>query len=392
MMIIRSLLLGGTPLLSLAIAAVSLGEPVRTEVRSVPQAASCCLPPRGTGTVAVAAKAGNGTITASRPRSGARFTSPKSVERTDVPSGMVRIPSGQFRMGSDFGAFPDAQPVHRVQIDSFLMDRTPVTNHEFARFVKATRYVTVAERKPDPALYPGVPADKLVAGSVVFTPPKESVPLDNPGQWWRYVPGANWKHPEGPGSDLRGRDDHPVVHVCWDDAAAYARWAGKRLPTEAEWEFAARGGLDQKPYVWGDVFRPRGKAMANTFQGSFPERNTGEDGYAGSSPVKAFPPNRFGLYDMAGNVWEWCADWYRSDYYENSPRKNPSGPATSLDPNEPDVPKRVQRGGSFLCTDQYCSRFMPGGRGKGDVLTGSSHVGFRCVVSVSAVNKVRKGL
>lgn len=295
-------------------------------------------------------------------------------------------------MGSNFAAFPDAQPVHSVQVDAFYMDRTPVTNRQFARFVKATGYVTVAERKPDPALFPGVPADKLVPGSVVFTPPAGAVALDNPGQWWRYAPGASWKRPEGPGSDLRGRDEHPVVHVCWEDASAYARWAGKRLPTEAEWEFAARGGLDQKPFVWGESFRPRGKAMANTFQGSFPDRNTREDGYAATSPVTSFPPNRFGLYDMAGNVWQWCADWYRPDYYGKSPGKNPLGPAESFDPSEPGIPKKVQRGGSFLCTDQYCSRYMPGGRGKGDVLTGSSHVGFRCVVSASAVGRVRDGL
>jgi formylglycine-generating enzyme required for sulfatase activity len=261
------------------------------------------------------------------------------------------------------------------------MDASPVTNAQFRRFVKATGYVTVAERKPNPKDFPGVPRDKLVPGSLVFKSPRRPVPLDDASQWWEYVPGASWRHPEGPKSGLIGREDHPVVQVSWDDAAAYAKWARKRLPTEAEWEYAARGGLNQLPYVWGRKFAPDGKQMANTWQGHFPDANAKKDGYAGTSPVRAFSPNRFGLYDMAGNVWEWCADWYRPDYYLHSPRKNPRGPADSFDPAEPGIPKRVQRGGSFLCSDQYCSRYMPGGRGKGAVDTGASHVGFRCVMS-----------
>ena len=195
------------------------------------------------------------------------------------------------------------------------------------------------------------------------------------------MPGANWRHPEGPRSTLKGRENHPVVQVCYDDALAYAKWAGRRLPTEAEWEYAARGGLSQMPYVWGKTFLKDGKHMANTFQGHFPNTNTREDGYERTSPVRTFPANGFGLYDMSGNVWEWCSDWYRPDYYATSPRKNPQGPTSSFDPSEPGLPKRVQRGGSFLCTDQYCSRYMPGGRGKGATDTGASHVGFRCVLS-----------
>lgn len=193
------------------------------------------------------------------------------------------------------------------------------------------------------------------------------------------MPGANWQHPEGPKSDLKGRENHPVVQVCYEDALAYARWAGKRIPTEAEWEYASRGGLTQMPYVWGRTFLKDGKHMANTFQGTFPNQNIKTDGYDRTSPVRTYPPNNFGLYDMAGNVWEWCADWYRPDYYKQSPRKNPKGPDSSYDPDEPGQMKRVQRGGSFLCTDQYCSRYMAGGRGKGAVDTGASHVGFRCV-------------
>lgn len=306
------------------------------------------------------------------------------------PSGMTFVPTGRFTMGSASAMFPDAKPLHTVALDGFFMDRCLVTNAQFARFVHATGYVTVAERRPDPKLFPGVPGEKLVSGSVVFVPPAHSVPLDDAGQWWRYVPGANWRHPQGPNSALVGKAAHPVVQVCWDDASAYARWAGKRLPTEAEWEYAARGGLNQKPYVWGSAFAPQGRMMANTFQGHFPDHNTQKDGYMGTSPVMSFPPNGYGLYDMAGNVWEWCADWYRPDYYALSPRKNPLGPTNSLDPQEPGLPKRVQRGGSFLCTDQYCSRYMPGGRGKGDVLTGASNVGFRCVVSPGDARKVRR--
>ncbi len=331
--------------------------------------------------------------------------------RTRVhPQGMVWISAGTFWMGGPalgpqqcspamgraaaltMNNFEDAQPVHQVSLDGFWMDATDVTNAQFARFVQATGYVTVAERRPDPALFPGVPPEKLVPGAVVFVPPPHPVSLDDVSQWWRYVPGASWRHPEGPDSTLAGRMDHPVVQVCWEDAAAYARWAGKRLPTEAEWEYAARGGLSRQPYVWGSTFAPHGRMMANTFQGHFPDHNSRRDGFAGTSPVHAFPPNGYGLYDMAGNVWQWCADWYRPDYYAVSPRRNPPGPPSSVDPQEPGIPKRVQRGGSFLCTDQYCSRYRPGGRGKGDVLTGTSNAGFRCVVSLTSAPRVRRVL
>jgi formylglycine-generating enzyme required for sulfatase activity len=297
---------------------------------------------------------------------------------------MVRIPGGEFWMGSGHPDMEDARPVHRVHVDAFWIDRTAVTNDQFAAFVAATGYVTVAERTPDARDFPGAKHEDLVPGSVVFTPPAHAVELSDAYVWWRYVKGASWKHPEGPSSDLKGRGKHPVVHVAWEDAAAYAKWAGKRLPTEAEFEFAARGRLDRQPYVWGSEFRPGGKFQANTFQGRFPDTNTAEDGYAGTAPVGSFPANGYGLYDMAGNVWEWCADWYRADYYEQLARsgevvRNPQGPVDSFDPAEPAVAKRVQKGGSFLCTDQYCSRYMPGARGKGEASTGTNHVGFRCV-------------
>lgn len=312
-----------------------------------------------------------------------------------APPGMVWIPGGEFSMGAqdppdtnDVGmkATIDSRPVHRVYVDGFFMDKTDVTNAQFARFVRATGYVTVAERKPRAEDYPGAPPENLVAGSVVFAPPDHPVSLDNHLQWWTYVRGANWRHPFGPGSSIAGKSNYPVVHIAWEDAVAYAKWAGKRLPTEAEWEFAARGGLAGKPYVWGDEFRPHGKWMANTFEGHFPDKDTGSDGYAGISPVAKFPPNGYGLYDMAGNVWQWTSDWYRPDYYQQLAAQrgvahNPQGPDSPWDPAEPGHQKKVQRGGSFLCTDQYCSRYMVGTRGKGDIDTGTNHLGFRCVMT-----------
>ncbi len=304
---------------------------------------------------------------------------PAATAPGPAPEGMVWIPGGSFLMGCDDPRMGDARPVHPVDLPGFWIDRTEVTNAQFRRFVEATGYVTVAEQTPDAREFPGADPANLVAGSVVFAPPDHPVPLDNHLVWWRYVPGANWRHPEGPESTIEGRDDHPVVHVCWEDAVAYARWAGKRLPTEAEWEFAARGGLERKAYVWGDDLSPDGRTMLNNWQGRFPIENTQDDGYRTTAPVGHYPPNGFGLVDMAGNVWEWCADWYRNDTYATSPRENPRGPSTSFDPLEPGVPKKVQRGGSYLCSDQYCVRYMPGSRGKGEPRSGSSHVGFRCV-------------
>jgi formylglycine-generating enzyme len=312
---------------------------------------------------------------------------------TPSAAGMAWIPGGEFSMGMadprgmEHGgseAMSDARPIHRVHVDGFWMDRTDVTNAEFAQFVKVTGYVTVAERKPLAKDFPGVPAERLVAGSIVFTPPVHAVALTDYSQWWRYVPGADWRHPLGPQSSIRGRGNDPVVQIAYEDAAAYARWAGKRLPTEAEWEFAARGGLTGKPYAWGDEMRPHGRWMANTFQGHFPDHGRDSDGFAGLAPVASYPPNEYGLYDMAGNVWQWVSDWYRPDTYaalavHGTVAWNPKGPDSSEDPDEPGVAKRVQRGGSFLCTEQYCSRYLVGSRGKGDVNSATNHIGFRCV-------------
>jgi sulfatase modifying factor 1 len=295
-------------------------------------------------------------------------------------NGMVWIPGGTFWMGAEDGR-PDEAPVHQVTVDGFWIDRTEVSNEQFEKFVRATSYVTVAERKPDPKEFPDAKPELLVPGSVVFSPPTGEVPLTDVSAWWEYVPGANWRHPEGPDSSITGREQHPVVHVAWEDAVAYAQWAGKRLPTEAEWEYASRGGREKEPYVWGKEQVPGGKWQANIWQGRFPNENTVADGFKGTAPVASFAPNGYGLHDMAGNVWEWCADWYRPDYYGQSPAKNPPGPDSSFDPEEPGARKRVQRGGSYLCNDSYCSGYRPGARMKCTPDTSLSHTGFRCVRS-----------
>ena len=288
-------------------------------------------------------------------------------------------------MGDENGR-PDCLPWHKVTVDPFWMDRTTVTNEAFERFVNATGYITVAERKPDAKDLPGVPPENLVPGAIVFTPPEEEVALDNAMVWWRYVPGADWRHPEGPDSGIKGREKHPVVNVCWFDADAFAKWAGKRLPTEAEWEFAARGGLEKQPFVWGsDLPGKGGRWQANIWQGKFPQKNTAEDGFKGTAPVGSYAPNGYGLYDMSGNVWEWCADWYSPGYYKISPEKNPPGPTKdeSQDPEEPGAKKKIQRGGSFLCNDCYCSGYRPGARMKCTPDTGLCHSGFRCVKNIA---------
>jgi formylglycine-generating enzyme required for sulfatase activity len=308
---------------------------------------------------------------------------------------MVWIPGGEFSMGAadpvghdanevGMHATHDSRPIHRVHVDPFWMDETEVTNRQFETFVNATGYVTVAERTPRAEDYPGAPPESLVAGSVVFSPPDRAVPLNDHLQWWSYAKGANWRHPLGPASDLKGLEHHPVVHIAYEDAAAFADWAGKRLPTEAEWEFAARGGLSGKIYPWGDEFMNGARWMANSHQGHFPDQDTGADAFTGAAPVAQFPPNGYGLYDVAGNVWEWTSDWYRPDYYAalasaGGVARNPKGPDTPFDPSEPAERKRVHRGGSFLCTDQYCSRYMVGTRSKGEVSTGTNHLGFRLV-------------
>ena len=318
-----------------------------------------------------------------------------------VPKGMAWVPGGEFSMGlpdprrlpgGGRDSMPDARPVHRVRVDGFWMDTTPVTNADFARFVEETGHITVAEHPLDPVEFPGVDPTNLEPGSLVFQVNTELQHAGSSPPGWRWQPGAFWKKPLGPGSDLKGLDDHPVVHVAWEDAQAYAKWAGKRLPTEAEWEFAARGGLSGKPYPWGREFRPGGEWMANTWQGPFPQLNTVRDGFAATSPVGRFSPNGYGLYDMAGNVWEWCADWYRHDAHTGRNREgkvtvNPAGPPDSLDPVEPEIPKRSTRGGSFLCTDQYCTRYLVGARGRSEPNSSALHIGFRLVKSPADTEK-----
>jgi formylglycine-generating enzyme required for sulfatase activity len=334
---------------------------------------------RSTVLVAIVVLSGAAGSAYARPPADAR-----STDSVRPAPGMVFIRGGEFTMGSSDPMFADAQPAHRVRVKSFWIDATEVTNAEFERFVAATDYRTLAERPPDPRFYPGVPRELLVPGSAVFQDPRRSVPLTDPTRWWRYVPGASWRAPEGPGSSIAGRADHPVVHIAYDDALAYAKWVGKRLPSEAEWEYAARGGLDAKEFVWGNDFRPQGRFMANTFQGRFPDGNSGADGYVATSPVRAFAPNGHGVFGVAGNVWEWVADWYRPDYYaqlvaQARVNADPRGPDSSFDPDEPGIAKRVQKGGSFLCTDDYCARYRPGARGKGEPGSSGNHIGFRLV-------------
>ena len=299
---------------------------------------------------------------------------------------MVAIPRGEFTMGSD-RHYPEEAPAHRVAVDGFWMDRHTVTNKEFRRFVDETGYVTSAEKPANAADYPGAKPEMLVPSSVMFRKPGGPVDLRNQYNWWTYVPGADWRHPRGPGSSLQGLWDHPVVHVAFEDAEAYARWAGKALPTEAEWEFASRGGLDGAEYVWGDELTPGGKPQANTWQGEFPWQNLLEDEFEWTAPVGSFAPNGYGLYDMAGNVWEWTTDWYQEhSQIEHAccAMTNPRGGAeqASYDPHTPGVkiPRKVMKGGSYLCAPNYCRRYRPAARMAQGVDTSTCHLGFRCVV------------
>lgn len=293
----------------------------------------------------------------------------------------VKIPGGTFSMGCTGCDMPDALPVHEVQLDAFFITETPITNKDFKAFVRATSYVTTAEKPLDPTEFPGVPKENLKAGSTLFKTPKVFKGLNDPLSWWEFKVGASWRRPTGTLGETPD-DSLPVVHVSYHDAKAYCAFKKSRLPTEAEFEYAARGGLKNKKYAWGDQFKPGGKWQSNTWQGSFPMVNNKADGYLRLAPVKAFPKNGYGLYGMGGNVWQWTSDWYRPDYFKQSPRKNPQGPKNSFDPDEPGVPKKVQKGGSYLCSPEYCQRYFVGSRGKGELNTGSGHVGFRCARSL----------
>ena len=308
-----------------------------------------------------------------------------------APPGMAWIPAGEFDMGTDdANSFPNERPRHRVSLDGFWMDLHHVTNAEFGRFVQETGYITTAERPLDwdelkKQLAPGTPRpadDMLQPGTLVFTPPGHPVPLQDMRGWWSWVRGGCWRRPEGQGSDIQGRLEHPVVQVSWEDAGAYAIWAGKRLPTEAEWEYAARGGLAGKRYPWGDELLPGGRHMANVYQGLFPVHDEAEDGFAGTAPAGSFPANGYGLFDMAGNAWQWCADWYRVDMHLEAARQgllvNPPGPPAPFDPRDPYTPKRVVKGGSFLCHPSYCESYRPSARRGLPPDTGMGHTGFRC--------------
>lgn len=315
----------------------------------------------------------------------------KQSDQPRQPEGMVWIPGGTFLMGSDHH-YPEEAPVHEVSVDGFWIDKYTVTNEQFRCFVEATAYVTVAERPLNPDDYPGALPELLVPGSVVFQQPPHRVDLHDSNTWWAYITGANWRHPEGPKSSLEGREEHPVVHVAYEDAEAYAAWAGKMLPTEAQWERAARGGLENTIYTWGNEFAPGGTLMANTWQGEFPWQNLMIDGYARTAPVGSFPPNGYGLYDMAGNVWEWTTDWY-GDHHTGKLAKaccvpvNPKGATQeeSFDLAQPSIriPRKVLKGGSFLCAPNYCLRYRPASRIPEMIDTSTCHIGFRCILNVS---------
>jgi sulfatase modifying factor 1 len=311
-----------------------------------------------------------------------------SVPGTPPAENMVWVPGGTFLMGSD-RHYPEEGPAHRVSVDGFWIDRTPVTNRQFRRFVEDTGYLTTAEIAPDPAQYPGALPEMLKPASVVFVRTAGPVDLRNHFAWWRFIAGADWRHPQGPGSSIDGLDDHPVVHVAFADVEVYARWAGKALPTEAEWERAGRGGLEAAEYAWGEEFAPGGRHMANTWQGQFPWQNLLEDGFERTSPVGAFPTNGYGLADMIGNVWEWTTDWYRPRHPDETVKaccapRNPRGgrEEESFDAAEPRVriPRRVMKGGSHLCAPNYCRRYRPAARMAQPVDTSTSHLGFRCII------------
>lgn len=316
----------------------------------------------------------------------------------NTPPGMVWIPGGEFTMGSNNkDSKKDEMPPHQVKVDGFWMDATPVTNRQFKEFIDATGYVTTAEKAPTleeimSQVPPGTPPpspELLVPASLVFKPTKGPVPLNSNRAWWEWKPGANWKHPLGTGSSIEGKEDHPVVQVSWYDAVAYAKWAGKRLPTEAEWEFAAYGGQKNILYIWGNEEFSEENPQINIWQGEFPYKSTKPDGYMGTTAVKTFKPNPYGLYDMGGNVWQWCSDYYHIAHYQNESQKglslNPTGPITSLDPEEPFAVKHVHRGGSFLCHKSYCKGYRITARMKTCPDTGLNHLGFRCAMNSNNV-------
>jgi formylglycine-generating enzyme required for sulfatase activity len=328
-----------------------------------------------------------------------RIAQPDVNGADDPPfAGMVWIPGGAFAMGSE-KFYPEERPLHRVVVDGFWMDEQPVTAAAFRRFVRATGYVTVAERPLDPGDYPDAEPALLVPGSLVFRASLGPVDLDDNRNWWEYVPGAFWKRPAGPGSTINGRDRHPVVHVAYEDVEAYANWVGRELPTEAEWEFAARGGLEGAVFAWGNEHFPEGKPMANTWQGEFPWQNLKLDGFEGTSPVGSFPPNGYGLYDMTGNVWEWTCDWFTNRHPEHSHSAccGPTNPrVTSVEGSyaaagEPgsQIPRKVIKGGSHLCAPNYCLRYRPAARQPQMIETGTAHLGFRCIVRPAEKTRTR---